>query len=325
MNSLRRAAAGITLGLIALACERGKSPARHDTSGVVLPIPTPRDSAIAGIATPRAPSRWDSTAGSFLIVRESSPAPDSAALVIFPQIDDSTSADSVHFDLTHVRGLPLDLFSRHGAVGSARIAAANTESWEDAECTQWPLAALHRVKAADGYAGWTVAFAQGRADPLPLDSIAAMAPGDSARLAAEVARLASALPFDTSPSFRGVPFLVRDTYRFTAGPGVQAVIAIVVRKLNQEASPGEQHLLLVAERDSTDTNSRYETVYFDRQSGTEETIEVTDVLAGVRIGTPRHVAFILLREGYESGAYALLERSSTRSWGVRWMSAHTGC
>jgi len=325
--AISRSAGGfITLGFAVLiaACEKRAPPPPPRTATPRAVGAAPRDTSPPTQVAARA-SSWDSSAGSFLVVRESAPAPDSTALVVFPLIDDSMSVDSVQFDLSTVRSAHVDLFSRRGAAGSARISSVSVEDWRDAECTQWPLATLVGDSSARSGNGWTAGFLRGHVQPLPLDSIAASSPGDSARLAAEITRVASALPYDTATLFRGLPFVVRDAYRFPAAPKVEGVIAIIVRKLNQEASPREQHLLLIAERDSGDAAGEYRPVYFDRESGREEAIDVTDIIVGIRLGTTRHAAFLLLREGYESGSYSLLERSGPRTWGIRWTSAHTGC
>jgi hypothetical protein len=248
--------------------------------------------------------------------------------VVSPQDADSTRADSVRVDDSTLRGLTLELLSRSGAAGEARVVAVGGTEWTHSRgaCTEWPSARLRPVSggAPPVNVNWTVAFAKGRVEPVPLDSIEALPRPDSARLAADVTRLASALPNDTARAFRGVPFSVRRAYRF-AIPGAAALAADVVRTLNLEASPLEQHTLLIAERDSGDTDGRYRTVYYERRAGAEEAVESTDVLAAVRFRAPPRLALVLVREGAETSAYALLERYAPGRWRVRWTSARTGC
>ena len=174
-------------------------------------------------------------------------------------------------------------------------------------------------------AGWSVAFVHGRVQPVALDSIESLARPDSARLAADVTRLASMLPDDTSRTFQGIPFAVRSAYRFPVANGVQGVVADVVRRLNQEANPLEQHTLLVAERSAADPQARFHTVFHERSAGSEETLETSDVLAVLRYGSPVRTAIVLLREGLETSAYELLERDPSGHWRQRWVSVHTGC
>ena len=145
-----------------------------------------------------------------------------------------------------------------------------------------------------------------------------------ARLAADITRLASTAPNDTARTFRGIPFSVRTAYRFTPVAGIEAVVADIVRSLNQEANPLEEHTLIVGERPAGSTTP-FRLAYREVTAGSDETLESSDVLAAVTMGTPPHVDLVLAREGYESNAYALLERQPDGSWRLRWTSAHTGC
>ena len=132
--------------------------------------------------------------------------------------------------------------------------------------------------------------------------------------------------------------MVVAAYRFAPAPRVTAVIADLVRKLNQEANPLQEHTLLIAEGDSAaeggtpvaldsvSTRGQLRTVYSERAAATEERIVTTEVLAAVALdepGPPRS-ALVLGRVGYDATAYALLERTASGTWHVRWTSA-TGC
>ncbi len=77
---------------------------------------------------------------------------------------------------------------------------------------------------------WTAAFAAGRITAIPLDSIEGLAPRDSARLAADLTRLASALKDDTSQTFRGLPFVVLRAYRAKA-TDTSFVVATLARRV----------------------------------------------------------------------------------------------
>ena len=152
--------------------------------------------------------------------------------------------------------------------------------------------------------------------------IGTFARADSARLAADLARLANGLPNDTSAALHGVPFVVRAAWRFAPVPGTTAVAAIITRQLNMEASPIEERLLVVAERDSTSTGP-YTAAWSDRSSAREEAVAISDVLAAVQLGeTP---ALVLSREEGETTSYWLLERRGPGDWKVRWRSARAGC
>jgi hypothetical protein len=268
-----------------------------------------------------AQSTWDSSAGPVLIVHSDPPSPDSSAQIVFPQYSDSATTDTVHLDPTPLRGAVIDLFGRGGRVGQARIGNANVIDWTESDCLEWPEASIRAVGRGP-LPPWSVAFYAGRVQGVKLDSLSALPHADSARLAAEVTHLASALPNDTALSFRGLPFEVRDAFRFRLPTGGNAVVANLVRKLNQEANPLEQHVSIVAERDSSD--GIYRPAYFERASGTEETIETIDLLAVVVLSSHQPV-LVTLHEGYETSGYALLERTEQGQWVVRWTSVHTGC
>lgn len=316
---LRRTAVATVLVLTAAACERSRQQPRVDTTTAALPplVDT------AGTPPPPA-SAWDTTAGAVLVVRGSGTAD---AQVVFPQYADSTLPDTVRLDPAPIRGATLDLFDRHGLLGQARVAGAQAREWKgDSACIEWPPATMASTAAdAAELPQWTVAFVSGRAQAIPLDSIEALPRADSARLAVELTRLASALPTDPGSQFRGLPFVVRSAYRFAPAPGVSAVAAEVVRKLNLEANPLEEHTLLIAERDSADARATFRTVYSDRTSGTEERVASTEVLAAVSLGTPRRTMLVLARASDESLAYLLLERTGAGRWRVRWSSVPTGC
>jgi hypothetical protein len=118
---------------------------------------------------------------------------------------------------------------------------------------------------------------------------------------------------------------VRAVRRFSPAPGVQALVADVRRKVNQEANPREEHILLVAERDSAQPASPWTTAYFERVADNEETIESDDVLAAVALGPAHTPSLVISREFNEGFAYALLERDGPKHWRLRWSSAYAGC
>jgi hypothetical protein len=196
--------------------------------------------------------------------------------------------------------------------------------WDPDQCIEWPAAKVQATPNGDAGSGWTVGFLKGRARAIALDTVESMAHADSAKLVADITRLVSTAPNDTSRTFRGIPFSVRTAYRFTPVVGVEAVVADVVRTLNQEANPLEEHTLVVGERPAG-SSGPYRLAHREITSGSDETLESSDVLAAVAIGSPPHIDLVLAREGYESNAYALLERQSDGSWRLRWTSAHTGC
>ena len=340
MRALRMfAVAGVAAGLSCSGCEpKPQPPARDTVAQGAPPQPTP-----AG--TPAADSLgWEESAGSVLLVADSAAQ---SAEVVFPELDDSALASTTRFDAARVRNVQLDLFGRGGKVGEAAIpataelkaggeqasgaAAAGGDDPDDSAdgggCTVWPTVTVPAPGATPGGRGpaWTVAFLRGRAEAVALDSIAGMRRPDSARFAAEVTRLASAIPNDTAQAFFGLPFEVKSAYRFRAAPGVDAVVATVVRKIGQEANPREQHTLFIAERDSGRTTGAYRMAYVERVSGSEDVVETREVLAAVTLGARRAATLVIGRHFYEGWSYAILERVAPLKWRVRWNSAYAGC
>ncbi len=164
-----------------------------------------------------------------------------------------------------------------------------------------------------------------------MDSVPGLGEPDSAKRAADVARVASALPNDTAQSFRGIPFALRDAHRFTLPSGDTVIAAEVVRRLNQEANPEEEHIFILMERDTTPglngAPAPYVAVYSERVSGPEDDVETDEVLAGVVLGRgSRAIPTIVLARDYGDGnSYTLIQRTARRQWRARWSSAYVGC
>ena len=159
---------------------------------------------------------------------------------------------------------------------------------------------------------------------MAIDSIETLPSADSARLAADIARIASALPGDTSAAFRGLPFVVNKAWRARMPNGPTVLTAIVVRNVNQEASPRQERILLIAERDSGAIASRFTPRYTERKVGLEETLETTDPISIVLLGADRHPTVVIARDAGNGLSYALIERIA-RQWQRRWASTYAGC
>lgn len=316
----------LAAGIAATGCAPDEPPPVVDTIGPA--VVTPIDSA-AAVRT----SGWVEAAGSVLLVPATSQP--GQAQVVFPSLMETKTGE---LDGATVRGqLPagtrVQLLSRSGGAGEAIVATAAEAqdapvAASDSTCTQWPTVRLAAADASAGDeppAGWTVGFVADLVDPVALDSLERLPGGDSARLAAAVARIASALPNDTAAQFRGLPFSVRSARRFMPAPGVVAVVAEVVRKVSQEARPLEEHILLVAERDSAAPRAAFAPVYSERTIGAEDEVVTSEVLAAVRVRASGSALVVLFRDLYEGGRYAVLERVGPRRWLLRWTSVYTGC
>ncbi len=320
MPTLRHSALALLILLYATAgCNRPDAEPAIDS----MPVDT---ATAADTGAPSVDLRgWAEEAGPALYIAEEE---SDRATVIIPHLSDTMLADTaaalqLAVDLGAVAGDTVELFGRSGRVGTGVLGAADEVSTGDGEsCTAWPSLSL-APQASGG--PWLIGFQAGRAVPIPLDSVDILSGADSARMTAEVSRLASMLPNDTVPAFRGLPFAVRSVRRFSPVTGVSALVAEVVRKVNQEANPREERILIVAERDSGKATGRYSLAYSERTSGTEEDVETTDVLVALALGSARTPTLVLRREYFEGSAFALLERTGPKSWRVRWTSAYAGC
>jgi hypothetical protein len=298
----------ITMALLA-ACEQPRDASPVDTT-VVEPTLPPDTAALP--ATPR--SAWIRSAGPILALPGGGPGD---AIIVFPELSDTTLTETVRFAPSRAEGLALDLFDRSGLIGRDTVARMPAHEWTEG-CLDWPAASLRGAPLH-----WTVGFVAGRVEPIPLDSIEAMPGQDSSALAATLTRLASSLADSSTSRFQGLPFRVRSAYRLPLGGGGQAVVADLVRRLTLEANPQEEHTMIIAESDTAGAPLRL--VYQDRRAGAEETVEAVELLAAVRLDADRHPALVLVRLGYETTAYTLLERLGAGRWLTRWRSVTTGC
>lgn len=238
------------------------------------------------------------------------------AIVLFPS--ESNSAAEGQLRTLASNSADLLLFGRGGERMTARLAPPPTST--DAECRLWPL---REVRGDSPDNAWAVGFIGTQVLPLALDSVDVLSSRDSLALAAEASRLASAVTTTTPPSFQGLRFTAHDIRRFEASPGVQAIVAHLIRKVNQEANPQEEQTLLVAERDSGVVTGPYRLAYAERTHGLEEMTATPEIIAAIRIaGRP---TLVIARDGDDGVAYAFLERVGTRRWRIRWTSTLTRC
>ena len=291
------------------ACERSQ-PARHVDS-----VSIPGEDSPAGAATIAHASDWSGSAGPALLVQGETR---DEAIVLLPAPDDSLSVARLR--VLGSQGAEVTLFGRDGVRLAGRLGVPAQTADADMECRVWPL---RGVTGAGADNTWAIGFVGGETAPLALDSVNVLSARDSMALAAEASRLASAVTVAAPPSFQGLRFTAHDIRRFEVSPGVQAIVAHLIRKVNQEANPQEEQTLLIAERDSGVTTGPYQLVYAERTHGPEETTTTSEVIGGVRIaGRP---TLIVARDAEEGVAYTLLERTGPRQWRIRWTSARTRC
>jgi hypothetical protein len=170
------------------------------------------------------------------------------------------------------------------------------------------------VRLKDSLAhAWSVGLRSRRATVLPMDSIETMTAADSSRLVVDLARMASTLPGSSDPRFVGLPFVAVSARRFDA-PARQYLLAHMVRRLPQEATPLEERVFFIAERAAA--SAPYATTYHLRSAGTEETADHYDVLIALRGDSTLYL--LVTRDQEARTSYELLERTRTGGWRVRW-------
>jgi len=264
---------------------------------------------------PVSSTNWDIDAGPVMLVSLGG-STDSAA-VILPEITDSTIA-SVEGNAAPVTGLVFDLFGRGGKIdGSTTVTPVQVPDARQ-ECDAWPLV---RVRAPGS--GWRVGFAGAHVQAIKLDSIETMTSTDSAALAVSLAETAATLVNASDPAFRGLPFRVRSAYTFRLD-SIYVVIADVVRSVNEEANPRIEHLLMIGEKRARSIG-KYNTGYYSRTAGAEETTQATEVLAAVLVGASRKPAVVVNIEYDDGRVLGLIERVAPGQWRSLWRSAFTDC
>ncbi len=300
----------LVLVLLAVcACNGDKKSTAADSAASL------NESAISP-AVPVVNTGWDTTEAGpvMLLARQDST---SHAALVLPGLTDSTLTATPVFNLDALSRTPVDLFGRAGLVDSSRLVVSSQRPNAEG-CLSWPTGTL----APSPSHGWRFGFRKGMATAIPLDSLEGMSPADSSRVTVEIARIASSVAEGSDPVFRGLPFAVRRAYRLTVG-GNSVLVGDVVRKINEEANPREEHLLLIAERPAAG-DGQYVAAFESRVAGLEEIVRTNDVLGAVQFvrGAP---AIVVTFEYENGGQVALLERTGEKRWRITWRSAYTGC
>jgi hypothetical protein len=283
--------------MIAGACERGRQPPAADT------LKAAQQNAADSVPASSPARNWDKSAGPVLLIGGDSPL---RAMVIVP---DSATVAATIAELP--RPASVTLFGRSGTVQTAEIPVVSDSD----------VCAVAQLSAAPPPRAWNVGFVGGVVSPLAMDSLSSLGRADSLNALTNITRLASAMPNDSAGRFAGLPVVVRTIWRFSIPGGPQAFIGLVRRQINQEATPLQEHTLIIAERSPSD--STMSAVYSERSYGDEETIESRDILAAVQLG--RTVALVISRDYGNAAAYGLVERGDDGKWHARWVSARRHC
>ena len=306
------AALGIVVAAALGACGDDAAPTRTDSTA------TPAPDSVAATPAIAAASRWEAGYGPALFVTNGN----GVVELVAPDITDSTFADSSAWSTVSLGGASrVELFSRAGRVATVRLASATAIPAPEVQesCVGWP--ALRTLDAVPSQ--WSAGFAPGHAVALPLDSIETLARGDSARLAADAARIASQIPNDTAVAFAGLPFTVRTAYRLRLAGDTTALVAELTRHIGQEADPREQHVFLVAERVAP--TASWALAWHTRSSGPEDAVETRELLAAVRLGPAATPGIVIGISDNDGVSYQLVTRASAGRWVEKWSSAYAGC
>ena len=279
-----RWAIGFVAAVACAACT-GDAPPRADSTA---------DTSAISQAASDSPEHWAAELGQLLVVPSDT---DNAAVVIFPDFPAAGLVASAPVTLVNVSGDTLQ--------ARAQLVATESE-----QCGGAPLAELRERVTAP----WSVGLLRRTAATMRADSIEGMPSADSSRLASDLARLASALTADQESRFSGLPFAIISAHRIHDGDR-QTVVAHLVRRLPQEASPLEEHMLVIADRPAAAANAAWTVTHSERSEGTEDTAEHFQLLAALRAAEGMLV--ILARDQLDRTRYEVLQRRDGR-WQSRW-------
>jgi hypothetical protein len=279
-----------------------------------------RDSVITAApdtaAAPESPtvsSGWDERAGPALLIAGERAG---EAIVIHPHLQGTDSPDTL--EVEDFRGSSATLIARRGVVGTSSLSEPPALP-DDAACTVWPRLAVSRELT-----GWTAGFLRPDLTAISIDSVTSMAPRDSTRFVSSIARLASSLPGLRSgigaQQFSGLPFAVKEAGRFTV-QDAEVAVAHIVRRVNQEANPLEEHTMIILER--APGADGWTAAHAEHAVGPEETVERPELLGVVQLdGRP---TLVLAHDGGEGVVYSLMRREGPRTWRTLWRSARPPC
>lgn len=300
----------LALGLVTVACGRDKKDSARDSIRVAMPAVSDKPAGSVNTG-------WnENAAGPFMIL---SAADDGiTAALVLPNETDSALVKTRTFSVDAFANASVDVFDMAGAAGSSRV-AVNSQPQSAEGCLVWPAVRL----VTKPRNSWTVGFAAGYAKPIQVDSVEKLEPDDSLSITTELVRQASTLSTNEDPAFRGLPFFVRKAYRLSIGD-TTVLIGRVIRKINEEANPREEHLLLILERIGS-PGAPFIVSYQSRSAGPEDAVRTTVILAAVRFAKTNRPAIVISFEYDDGGQIALLERTTSHSWKVTWRSAYTGC
>lgn len=288
---------GVFLAVVGvLACGRDRPPQSAGTTGT-LSLPAPRAAGSAGL--------WDQSLG----VVVATPSIENGSPLLFVR-DTAVAAD-----------LEVELFTHDAQVTAATMGQLQRRR----DCPWQRSAVLTTGTERSAPPTWSLALARDVAKPIAIDGLAELLPRDSAVVVARFHRLVNALPDDSASTlFRGLATVVRDAWEIHLEDGSVVALAVVTRTLNVESNPRSEVTTIIIEPDSTAGPGSWRTAFARRDSGPEDRVEGTDLLAALRLRDAR-TAVAFARESEQGLQLDLVERTGPGTWRLRWSSASLPC
>jgi len=160
---------------------------------------------------------------------------------------------------------------------------------------------------------------------LALERLEQLAPRDSARVAARLARAGGSLATDTTVAdFRGLPIAVRSVWRAVPSDGDTLLAAILVRRIPIESDPMEEIFTVIASPEARPgLRDGLRTEWMQRDVGREESVVFRDMVAVWRI--PGDTLAVLFAHDDERGVVGQLLVRTARRWATRWDGVLPDC
>lgn len=160
---------------------------------------------------------------------------------------------------------------------------------------------------------------------LALERLDQLAPRDSARMAARLARLGGSLATDTTVAdFRGLPIAVRSAWRVVPIEGDTVLAAILVRRIPIESDPMEEIFTVLASPEARPgLRDGLRAEWVQRDVGREDAVVFREVVALWRI--PGDTVAVLFAHDEDRGVVGQLLSRSSRAWATRWDGVFPEC
>lgn len=160
---------------------------------------------------------------------------------------------------------------------------------------------------------------------LSVERLEQLAPRDSARVAARLARLGGSLSTDTAVAdFRGLPIAVRSAWRVVPTDGDTLLAAILVRRIPIESDPMEEIFTVLASPEPRPgLRDGLKTEWVQRDVGREESVVFRELVAVWRI--PGDTVVALFAHDDERGVVGQLMARTSRTWSARWDDVLPAC